>query len=1622
MDMILKNQRENGRFKITDIAFWGYDCFYRVFIIMLFILFFASALYAGERNSRIARQVAYNFCLQHGKSSMLTKGPSSLILLSEHYGAPDIHIFNIPQQSGYVIVSGDDVMKPILAYSFYGTFVNPGSNTRAWLKACQGLIDRARAERCEPSSEVLGQWSTFLDDEPGSMESSGESIPTLMSTRWNQGEFYNDSCPYDPNSYTHALTGCVATALAQVMAYWQRPVMGNGSHTYTHALYGSLSANFGNTYYDWNHMSDIIDEHSSPAEIRAQAQLVYHCGVAVDMGYGPDGSSAFVVNYGDTNFPSTENALKQYFRYKSALHSIFEDNMSSSQWLDSIKKELILGRPVPYAGYMGSGGHAFVIDGLDLFDRVHVNWGWGGLCDGYYELTPLPAYSLGCQAIVCVEPSDKLYCNKRFFEFGGRGGIDSLLIFTNESNVSGWTAYSTRGWITVTPTSGNGAGSSARITITVDTNDTEQNRSGNVIVRQGDDSIFIAIIQYGYSGEDQIMYGDDTIYMDSIYHEEMITDTIYPGYHYTIYSPGGPSGYPSPVTSRLHLVAAQRSNLIMQVDYDIEQDIDYLRIFDSEDESIQLTNWTGTGSVDRLVCFSGHACINFHSDGYNPGTGFAIHVYACDTFETEVRNVISVVSGTNTINLRWIDTSQADMWRIRWGTDPRNLDQYREVLETQTSFTGLDLENNNYFFRVWNNINGDTSNLCQAHLHGCFPQDGLSENCPGSTIKDIEIVQLLNHSITLRWKDKSIPSDEPLRWHVRYGENRNNLCDSAFTDTNQITLTGLRNGAVYYYRIYNNTLSHDSASLCFLMKIGEFETLRCLFDSMDIQNVQTFNVTQNSVDLSWQDLGGGTYWWVDVRMPDTMIRYQTDTSYLRVSGLDRQHSYDYVIYNNAGQTDTLECQQWHTLATICDETLESCINFTDFTSCLVEPWIGSYNNPFEGQGAVDYGENDPGSRHTVIHTNGIDPNTDGLTMVPQGEIASVRLGNALSGYQAEALSYLYYVDTTAYDLLLLKYAAVLENPNHTPDEQPRMTMRIMNADGTEIDDSCYFFDFVSDSALGWNVHGHVLWKDWTTVGVDLSPLHGRRIKVEIATYDCNQGNHFGYAYFVLRCDRKEVFAELCGNSMNNVFHAPEGFIYRWYEINNPQVTLSTTSSLTVDTAGSYRCVMSPIGNNNSNCSFEMKCYAGYRYPFSVANISFTDSVDCRQRVLLSNGSYVTSDEEHTIATEETISNIQWILPGDSTSTSQSVSLILDTGVYTVRLVSYLSNGACTDTLQLPIHVTPVCPVLDTLHMAICEGDSILFYGSVIRDSGLYDFRDGMYWHTLKLDVKQTTYGILFDTIVENQLPYSFLDSTFNSDVQNVILKTRNIEGCDSMVDYNLKVWYNTSSVVDTTICPEALPFYWNGQIAREDNSLLVAQLVTSHGADSVVQLNVHVFDALSSVLIVNPTIIDFDNYRDIYLQDKSVGGISRTWFLSDGTVCNDENWTYCYPIPEDSVVVTLVEECEIGCHDTASVTLLFRPTTLYAPTAFMPNAIHGATEEGIARFSIHGANLLQLHVYIYDRRGLLIYEWEGQEGGWDGFYKGTPCPQAGYVWVATYSTYDKPSTLQCQTGSILLLR
>lgn len=371
---------------------------------------------------------------------------------------------------GYVILSGNNQVKPILGYSDSGSFdpQNVPPALKDWLTWKENELNYILQNDIAGSDAVRMEWNNLVSG--SETYATGSGVEPLLSTLWSQGTYYNDLCPSDASSdYSNKKVpvGCGATAMAQVMAYWKFPDTGTGSHSYTpstHPEYGLQTANFGTTTYLWDAMPDYVSSASN-----AVATLMYHLGVSVNMNYGPDGSS--------TTNNSVNNAFSTYFKYKNTLSNKVKSSYTTDAWNTIIKQELDKRRPVIYRGddNTGNSGHMFVCDGYNADNYFHINWGWSGSYNGYYSfqnLTPENMdYSYNQIAITGIEPSVSMASvSPAALNIGYSSGSNKT--FNIASNVS-WTATSNQSWLGVSVTSGTGC---CLVTVTASTS----NMSGSV--------------------------------------------------------------------------------------------------------------------------------------------------------------------------------------------------------------------------------------------------------------------------------------------------------------------------------------------------------------------------------------------------------------------------------------------------------------------------------------------------------------------------------------------------------------------------------------------------------------------------------------------------------------------------------------------------------------------------------------------------------------------------------------------------------------------------------------------------------------------------------------------------------------------------------------------------------------------------------------------------------------------------------------------------------------------------------------------------------------------------------------------------------------------------------------
>ncbi len=334
----------------------------------------------------------------------------------DYEGHSSLYIVNF-EGGGFVIVPADDAAIPVLGYSDKNQAVAEITHpaVQEWFEDYHKQI-HAAIQLNESNAETLPLWNE-IENGDFSRYPMSRGVGALCTTTWNQGQYYNEQCPVDATSSAgngHVWAGCVATAMAQIMKYYNSPTAGYGSHSFT-STYGVESASFGSTSYDWTNMPNAVNSGSTTTQKNAVQSLIYHCAVAVDMDFGPSGSGA--------HSGSALKACVMYFNYDNGI-SYEEIGSDITAWKTMLKTEHNNSRPVLYCGTNGaSSAHAFVCDGYNDSDYFHFNWGWGGVYNGYYQIGSLTPtghdYSYENSALIGITPSTSSNTYPLFSSFDG---------------------------------------------------------------------------------------------------------------------------------------------------------------------------------------------------------------------------------------------------------------------------------------------------------------------------------------------------------------------------------------------------------------------------------------------------------------------------------------------------------------------------------------------------------------------------------------------------------------------------------------------------------------------------------------------------------------------------------------------------------------------------------------------------------------------------------------------------------------------------------------------------------------------------------------------------------------------------------------------------------------------------------------------------------------------------------------------------------------------------------------------------------------------------------------------------------------------------------------------------
>ena len=408
----------------------------KILTLFVFVALAMGNLWAGNVSQQTAQRIGSQFLSTTVLGQERAEIQLQLVSAAATRGGVDYYVFNVRGNNGFVIVAGDDRVKPILAYSTKGCF-DPEDVAEGFeftLNSFRSEIQFVREHNLTATPDIVAEWRSV--SETGSLNRGVKARPVvgpLCQTIWNQNYPYSSQCPEDEEgSGGHVYAGCVATAMAQVMKYFDWPPRGTGSYTYYPSGYAQQTANFGETDYHFELMPLELDSTSTEEDYFYIAQFLHHCGISVDMQYSGHGSGAY-----SQDVPT---ALQNYFRFTSVEYETLSfwgfNWYTNEQWAQMLKDGgLDEHIPLYYSGSddNGAGGHAFVCDGYDENDYFHFNWGWSGRDDAWCPIGALNttkyAFNDANSFIGHILPNTTVYLNRP-------EAIADFEVIENEDNTS----------------------------------------------------------------------------------------------------------------------------------------------------------------------------------------------------------------------------------------------------------------------------------------------------------------------------------------------------------------------------------------------------------------------------------------------------------------------------------------------------------------------------------------------------------------------------------------------------------------------------------------------------------------------------------------------------------------------------------------------------------------------------------------------------------------------------------------------------------------------------------------------------------------------------------------------------------------------------------------------------------------------------------------------------------------------------------------------------------------------------------------------------------------------------------------------------------------------------------
>ncbi|MBO7111035.1 MAG: C10 family peptidase [Bacteroidaceae bacterium] len=408
----------------------------RTILALMAICVIVSIVKASPVDPQSAIQVAQQFVpksttAQRAPMRGSSAEPSSSIVYTHmmpNSDRPAFYIVNV-DDGAFVLVSADDIAHKILGYSLSGTWPISKDGSVELPEQIKGFFDDLAAQmeaaiETEPNRAPESDWTSSRSLAPSRSDSSlPDSVGPLLTTTWDQGQYYNALCPEDENGPGgHALTGCVATAMAQIINYWGYPINGRGTHGYN-SNYGSLKVNYEESTYNYENMPNILTAESTEHEVNAVSKLMYDCGVAVNMDYSANSSGS--------NNLSIRMALVNNFLFNNSISYVCKQSFRFTEWDSLLRSQIMDGLPIICGGVddIDNLGHSFICDGYKSDGFFHFNFGWSGNCDGWFRTSAITAgsfiFNSAQSALINIKP-----CNNHSILFNYLEGNSAFVVDT----------------------------------------------------------------------------------------------------------------------------------------------------------------------------------------------------------------------------------------------------------------------------------------------------------------------------------------------------------------------------------------------------------------------------------------------------------------------------------------------------------------------------------------------------------------------------------------------------------------------------------------------------------------------------------------------------------------------------------------------------------------------------------------------------------------------------------------------------------------------------------------------------------------------------------------------------------------------------------------------------------------------------------------------------------------------------------------------------------------------------------------------------------------------------------------------------------------------------------------